>query len=54
MSLLHLDIHMPHPGQPCIQDYTEILDQHRKLHSNSKKERGSKKPESFLFLVNTS
>jgi len=34
MSLLHLDIHMLHPGQPRIQDYPEILDQQRKLHSN--------------------
>jgi hypothetical protein len=54
MSLLHLDIHMLHPGQLRIQDYPKILDQHRKLHSYlKKKKKGSKKLGSFLFFVTT-
>jgi len=49
MSLLHLDIHRLHPGQPRIQDYPEILDQHRKLHSNSKKKKRFKETRKVPF-----
>jgi len=49
VSLPYLDIHMLPPRQPTDQDYPEILDR-RKL---TPKECDSRKPGSFLLLVNT-
>jgi hypothetical protein len=50
MSLLPL--HRLPPGQPTIQNYPEILDQHRKVHGNSNKER-FRETRKFPFLVNS-